>query len=70
MNNFLPPPREGNPCEITKGAFADLGKNLKICMVTQMTLNSQSNLKKEKQSWRNQTPCLQIILGSNCYQNS
>ena len=43
-----------NPCEITKGAFADLGKNLKICMVTQMTLNSQSNLKKEKQSWRNQ----------------
>ena len=51
-----------NPCEITKGAFADLGKNLKICMVTQMTLNSQSNLKKEKQSWRNQASWLQTIL--------
>ena len=31
-------------------------KNLKICMETQKTLNSQSNLKKEKQSWKNQAP--------------
>ena len=31
-------------------------KNLKICMEIQKTLNSQSNLKKEKQSWRNQAP--------------
>ena len=31
-------------------------KNLKICMETQKTLNSQNNLKKEKQSWKNQAP--------------
>ena len=31
-------------------------KNLKICMETQMTPSSQSNLEKEKQSWRNQAP--------------
>ena len=30
--------------------------NLKICMETQNTLNSQSNLEKEKWSWRNQAP--------------
>ena len=28
-------------------------KNLKICMETQKTLSSQSNLEKEKQNWRN-----------------
>ena len=31
-------------------------KNLKICMETQKTPNSQSNLKGKKWSWRNQTP--------------
>ena len=31
-------------------------KNLKICMETQKTPNSQSNLEGKKQSWRNQTP--------------
>ena len=31
-------------------------KNLKICMETQKTSNSQSNLEGKKQSWRNQTP--------------
>ena len=31
-------------------------KNLKICMEIEKTLNSQSNLEKEKQSWRNQAP--------------
>ena len=31
-------------------------KNFTICMETQKTLNSQSNLKKENQSWRNQAP--------------
>ena len=30
--------------------------NLKICMETQKAPNSQSNLEKEKQSWRNQAP--------------
>ena len=29
---------------------------LKICTETQKTLNSQSNLEKETQSWRNQAP--------------
>ena len=31
-------------------------KNLKICMETQKTPNSQSSLEGKKQSWRNQTP--------------
>ena len=31
-------------------------KNLKICMETQKTTNSQSSLEKEKRSWRNQAP--------------
>ena len=31
-------------------------KNFTICMETQKTPNSQSNLEKEKQSWRNQAP--------------
>jgi len=39
-------------------------KNLKICMETQKTLNNQSNLEKEKQSWRNQAPQHQIITQS------
>ena len=30
--------------------------NPKICMEPQKTLNSQSNLEKEKWSWRNQVP--------------
>ena len=31
-------------------------KNIKISMETQKTLSRQSNLEKEKQSWRNQAP--------------
>ena len=31
-------------------------KNLKICMETQKTPNSQSSLEGKKRSWRNQTP--------------
>ena len=30
--------------------------NPKICMETQKTPNSQSNVEKEKRSWRNQAP--------------
>ena len=37
-------------------------KNLKICMQTQKTPNSQSNLEGKKWSWRNQTPWLHTIL--------
>ena len=45
-------------------------KNFKICMETQKTLNSQSNLDKEKQSWRNQDPQIQTILQSYSNQDS
>ena len=31
-------------------------KNLKICMETQKTLNSQSSLEGKKRNWRNHTP--------------
>ena len=39
-------------------------KNLKICLETQKTPNSQSNLEKEKLSWKNEAPWLQTILQS------
>ena len=45
-------------------------KNLKICMETQKTSNSQSNLEGKKQSWRNQTPWLQTILQSYSNQDN
>ena len=39
-------------------------------METQKTPNSQSNLEKEKWSWRNQAPGLQAILQSYSNQDS
>ena len=36
-------------------------KKILICVETQKTLDSQSHPEKEKQSWRNQAPWLQII---------
>ena len=39
-------------------------------MKTQKTLNSQSNLEKEKWSWRKQDPWLPNILQSHSPQNS
>ena len=65
-----------NPYQITNGIFhRTRTKNLKICMETQKTLNSQSNPEKEKRSWRNQapwlqTPWLQTILQRYSHQNS
>ena len=60
-----------NPYQITNGIFhRTRTKNLKICMETQKTPNSQSNLEKEKQSWRNQAPGLQTTLQSYSHQNS
>ena len=45
------------PIKLPMVFFADLEqKNLKICMETQKTPNSQNNLEKEKRSWTNQTP--------------
>ena len=39
-------------------------------METQKTPNSQSNLEKENQSWRNQAPRLQTILQSYSNQDN
>ena len=46
-----------NHYQTTTGIFhRTRTKNFTICMETQKTLNSQSNLEKEKRSWRNQAP--------------
>ena len=45
-------------------------KNLKICMETQKTPNSESSLEGKKQSWRNQAPWLQTILQSYSNKDS
>ena len=59
------------PIKLPMAFFTELEqKNLKIFMETQKTLNSQSNLEKEKQNWRNQVPWLQTILQSYSHQNS
>ena len=45
------------PIKLTMAFFTELEqKKFLICMETQKTLNSQSNLEKEKRSWRNQAP--------------
>ena len=44
-------------------------KYFKICMETQKTLNSQSNIEKEKWNWRNQTSWPKTILQSSSHQN-
>ena len=41
-----------------------------MCMETQKTLNSQSNLEKEKWSWKSQASQLQTILQSYSNQDS
>ena len=54
-----------NPYQTTNGIFhRTRTKNFIISMETQKTLNSQSNLEKEKWSWGNQAPGLQTILQS------
>ena len=59
-----------NPYQTTNGIFhRTRTKNFTICE-TQKTLNSQSNLEKEKQSWRNQAPCLQTIPQNYSNQDS
>ena len=55
----------------TNGIFHRTSReNFTICMETQKTLNSQSNLEKEKRSWRNQAPGLQTVLQSYSNQES
>ena len=51
-----------NPYQITNGIFhRTKTKNFTVHMETQKTLNSQSSIKKEEWSWRNQPSWLQII---------
>ena len=46
-----------NPYQTTNGTFhRTRTKNFPICMETQKTPHSQSNLENEKWSWRNQAP--------------
>ena len=46
-----------NPFQTTNGIFhRTRTKNFTICLETQKTPNSQSNLEKEKRSWRNHSP--------------
>ena len=59
-----------HPYQIANDIFQKVRtKKLKICMETQKTLNSQSNLEEEKPSWRNQPPLLQTILKSYSNQD-
>ena len=59
-NDYTPPSNlqiQCNPYQITDGIFhRTKTKKFLICMETRKTLNHQSNLEKEKESWRNQIP--------------
>ena len=60
-----------DPYQITKDIFhRTRTKNFTIHMETQKTLNSQSSLKKEEWSWRNQPSWFKIILQSYSHQDS
>ena len=60
-----------NPYQTTTGnSHRTRTKNFTICMETQKTPNSQSNLEKEQRSWRNQSHRLQTILQSYSNQES
>ena len=60
-----------NPYQIFNGIFyGTRRKNLKICMETLKTPNSQSSVEGKKRSWRNQIPWLQTILQSYCNQDN
>ena len=59
------------PIKLPMAFFTELEqKNFTTCMETQKTPNSQSNMEKQKQSWRNQAPGLQTILQSYSNQDS
>ena len=60
-----------NPYQTTNGILHRIRtKNLTIRMETQKTPSSQSNLEKEKRSWRTQAPQLQTIPQSYINQDS
>ena len=64
---------QGNPYQITSGIFHRARtKNFTIRMETQKTPNSQSSLKKEEWSWRNQLPDFRLnykatVIKEVCY---
>ena len=60
-----------NPYQTATGIFhRTRTKIFTICMETQKTRNSQSNIEKEKWSWRNQAPRLKTILPNYSNQDS
>ena len=60
-----------NPYQTTNGILHRIRtKNFTIRMETQKTQNGQSNLEKEKRSWRNQAPQLQTIPQSYSNEDS
>ena len=60
-----------NLYQITNGTFLWTRTNFfTVYMETQKTINSQSNLTKERQGWKNQPSWLQTILQSYYNQNS
>ena len=44
------------PIKLPMAFFTEIEQNFTICMEAQKTLNSQSNLEKEKRRWSNQAP--------------
>ena len=59
------------PIKLPMTFFTEVAqKFLKIWLETQKALNSQSNPKKEKWTWRNQAPWLQTTLQSYSNQSS
>ena len=62
---------QSNPYQATNSIFhRTRTNNFTICMETQKTSNSQSNLEKEEWNWKNQPALLQIILQSYSHQDS
>ena len=60
-----------NPYQTSNGIFyRTRTKKFTICVETQKTPNSQSNIEKEKLSWRNQAPRLQTVLQRYSNQDS
>ena len=60
-----------NPYQTTTGIFhITRTKNFTICMETQKTPNAQSNVEKQKWSWRNQGSLTSSYTTTNSNQDS
>ena len=70
-NFFILSQHKVNNCLTTISIFhRTRTNNSKICMEPQKTLNSQSSLKKQKQSWRHHNSKFKALLQSCSHQNS